>query len=274
MANTSSRNGPHRSTTERGCEAPPRAEPEGLQRVPRGALGKLAPMRGPQARRRARRPDRQLELGFRSRGGARRGAGRKPKGVRAGVSHARRAEHAARYPTLVTTRLRTGLGSLRRPRELALIRAALIAASERGDFQVVHHSIQSNHLHLILEARSRGALTAGMRGLLVRLARGLNRMWGRCGAVFTDRFHARALRTPREVRNALVYVLQNARKHGVGMRGPDPCSSGPWFDGWESGLPVPGARGSAPIRKAWTWLLGRGWRRHGPIRSRECPAPP
>ncbi len=184
------------------------------------------------ARPRRRGADRQLELGFQTRGGARPGAGRKPNGSRAGVTHARRPAHAARFPVLVTSRLRTGLGSLRRPRELALIRAALLEAGARGDFQVVHHSIQSNHVHLILEARSREALTGGMRGLMVRLARGLNRLWSRRGSVFADRFHARALQTPREVRHALVYVLQNARKHGIGLQGPDACSSGPWFDGW------------------------------------------
>ena len=221
-----------RSTTSLERKKTACAKREEPRRVLRSAVRARAADRGPRARLRELGADGQLGFGFRSRGGARSGAGRKPKGVRAGVSHARRPEHAARFPALVTTRLQTGLGSLRRPRELALIRTALSEASERSDFQVVHHSIQSNHVHLILEARDREALTAGMRGLLVRLARGLNRLWLRCGSVFADRFHARALRTPREVRNALVYVLQNARKHGIGMRGADPCSSGPWFEGW------------------------------------------
>lgn len=78
--------------------------------------------------------------------------------MRAGVSHARRPEHAARLTALVTIRLRTGLGRLRRTRELAPIRAALLEPSERGDFHVVHHSIQSNYPYLILEAREREAL--------------------------------------------------------------------------------------------------------------------
>jgi len=72
----------------------------------------------------------------------------------------------------------------------------------------------------------------GMRALLVRIARALNRLWNRSGSIFADRFHERALRTPSEVRNSLVYVLQNARKHGIAAGGPDPYSSGPWFDGW------------------------------------------
>jgi len=99
----------------------------------------------------------------------------------------------------------------------------------------------------------------------------MNRLWGRRGRVFADRHHDRILRSPREVRHALRYVLNNARKHGVyfGERQPDPYSSGRWFDGWKdhvSQLEV-----VAPLARARTWLLTRGWRRHGRIRLGEVP---
>jgi hypothetical protein len=96
----------------------------------------------------------------------------------------------------------------------------------------VHHSIQSNHLHLIVESQDRCALSSGMRGLLIRIARALNKLWARHGGVFADRFHERELKNPRQVRHALVYVLNNSRKHGVRLSGPDPLSSGANFDGW------------------------------------------
>ncbi len=179
---------------------------------------------------------RQTGFAFDSRGGARKGAGRKPKGPRAGIPHRSRAEHAASHPVQTTTRLRAGLPSLRRAREFVVLRRAIEAASARPEFRVVHHSIQSNHLHLIVEAKNRAALSMGLRALLVRIARALNRLWARCGSIFADRFHERALRTPTEVRNSLVYVLQNARKHGILAQGPDPYSSGPWFDGWSGGV--------------------------------------
>jgi len=158
----------------------------------------------------------------------------------------------------------------------------------------VHHSIQSNHLHLIVEATDRAALTSGMRRLLIRMARSLNRLWGRSGSVFADRFHEHELRTPREVRNALVYVLHNLRKHGIWLDGPDPLSSGPEFDGWGpkgvrgggSGRPAQVApRGGIEARSpfahlraaraetpnAKTWLLNVGWQRHGLIDPSERP---
>jgi REP element-mobilizing transposase RayT len=39
-----------------------------------------------------------------------------------------------------------------------------IAASEKDGFRVVHFSIQSNHLHLIVEATDEQSLSRGMQG--------------------------------------------------------------------------------------------------------------
>lgn len=236
----------------------------------------------PKQRRSGRRSKRVLEqtmLPFRSWGGARPGAGRKRVADRPQVPHRTREKHARGHPVQVTSRLVPGLRSLRSPSECELVREAF-ARSWRGEFQVVHYSIQSNHLHLIVEAADRRALTSGLRGLLIRIAGALNRLWKRCGAVFADRFHERALRTPREVRNSLLYVLHNARKHGIWMRGADPCSSGDGFDGWSEAGSAQSSRGQAGqeprrepsgLRRAWTWLLGTGWRRHGLLCESEVP---
>lgn len=193
--------------------------------------------------RRKRIVERQAELPFRSWGGARKGAGRKRMSERPQVPHRTRCEHKARFPVIVTSRLIAGLPSLRRSVEAECVLAAIATSNapvdassltSRSDpsFRIVHHSIQSNHLHLIVEAADRVALTAGMRGFLIRLARALNRNWKRSGCVFSERFHERELHSPREVRNALVYVLNNSRKHDIRHAGPDPLSSGPQFDGW------------------------------------------
>ncbi|TMA50520.1 MAG: hypothetical protein E6J81_00355, partial [Deltaproteobacteria bacterium] len=111
--------------------------------------------------------------------------------------------------------------------------------------EALHFSVQTNHLHLIVEADARTALSRGLQGLVIRLAKGINRTLGRRGRVWGDRYHARALRTPREVRNALVYVLQNWRRHRVGTGALDTCSSAVWFDGWVRS--VPSAVGARPV---------------------------
>src|SRR5262245_59438547 len=178
---------------------------------------------------------RQREFGFTNWGGKRRGAGRKPKGERAGVSHAKRPRLCARHPALVTLRLREGLPSLRYRAAHDVLVRAFVASSEGESFRAVEYSVQTNHLHLIVEVSSERALSSAMNGLASRIARALNKLWRRSGRVFADRYHARALETPREVRNALAYVLLNARKHGAWLASrPDPYSSGPSFEGWRS----------------------------------------
>jgi REP element-mobilizing transposase RayT len=204
-------------------------------------------------------------------GGVRKGAGRKPVGKVAGVSHRARAALAARFPVHVTMKVREGLPSLRRPKEFAALRGAISAGCERGGFRLVHFSVQSNHLHLLAEGGCRLTLARGLQGLAVRMARALNRLWRRWGSVFADRYHDHILRSPSEVRNALRYVLCNARKHGSWSSGPhhDPCSSAAWFDGWREG-PIDPTPTSITAR-ARTWLLSKGWRRRGLLGIEEAP---
>src|SRR5256712_7976967 len=214
---------------------------------------------------------RQGALTFWTWGGRRPGAGRKPAGPRPGVPHRRRPLHHRGQPVHVTLRAVRGLPSLRGMRLFRALRSGLAAASA-ATFRVVHFSVQTNHVHLLVEAEGPRALGRGMQGLGIRLAKAINRRLGRRGRVWAERYHGRALRTPREVRHGLVYVLLNGRKHGVIGRGIDPCSSGPWFGGWRGGVePSPDP---APAARPRTWLLRVGWGRSGPIGVGEAPAAP
>src|SRR5262249_17790588 len=103
--------------------------------------------------------------------------------------------------------------------------------------------------------------------------RKINRALGRNGRAWSDRYHARELKTPREVRNAIAYVLLNRRKHdALAPAGVDRCSSGAWFTGWSHTLqPV---SDEPPVRAPRTWLATIGWRRSGLIRADERPGSP
>src|SRR5450432_4008058 len=93
-----------------------------------------------------------------------------------------------------------------------------------------------------------------------------------CRILRSSRFHSHALRTPTETRRGLVYVLLNFRKHLRASPGVDPRSSGPWFGGWRT--PVPVSRDAVPIVAPRTWLATVGWHRAGgPIAFDERPAP-
>jgi REP element-mobilizing transposase RayT len=155
---------------------------------------------------------------------------------------------------------------------------SLAAASERSSFRVVHYSLQGNHAHFIVEARDRAALGRGMNSIATRLAQTVNRVFGRCGRVLAERYHLRCLRSPRQVRNAVAYVLLNARKHLAERVArlphatrPDPASSGRWFDGWRDWLPEERSEEPACVAFPRSWLLRVGWRRHGLVDLSEVP---
>jgi REP element-mobilizing transposase RayT len=157
--------------------------------------------------------------------------------------------------------------SLRMGRRFEAMEQAIRKASGSA-IRIVHFSVQRDHLHLIVEARDASGLARGVQGLAVRAARAVNRALGRRGTVWGDRYHARALATPREVRSAIAYVLLNRRKHDPLSRGIDPCSSGRWFSGWRSRQPL---SEDSPVAAPRTWLASVGWRRAGLLRTDERP---
>lgn len=184
------------------------------------------------------------------------------------MPHRRRAPHNPRCPVHVTFRAGTGLSSLRGAAVFAGLERAFGAASVNG-FRLLQFSVQSNHRHLLVEADTPTRLTRGVQGLAVRSAKAINRALGRRGRVWADRFHAHVLKTPREVRNALVYVLNNIRKHMTGGRGLDPRSSARFFTGWRTA--VARVVGGSPVAQPRTWLAAVGWRRRGLIDIEEKP---
>lgn len=173
----------------------------------------------------------QTAFEFRTWGGKRRGAGPPRRRARPAATHRTREPFRAAQPVHVTLRMAGHVWNLRSERSFTVIQGSLEAVRPRAGFQVVHFSIQGNHVHLVCEADGPRALANGVRALSIRLARRLNRLMGRSGAVFEDRYHAHVLRTPTEVRNALRYALGNHARHAVAWgeqvspRWVDPFSS-------------------------------------------------
>ena len=161
---------------------------------------------------------------------------------------------------------------MRRKKTYAVLQEAFRKGNGMEGFRVVQYAVLPNHVHFVVEAKNRERLSRGMQGLSIRVAKALNRLWERKGRVFADRYHDRILRTPREVRNALRYVLNNARRHGlrVAFGKADPFTSAKWFDGWKGFDPFP-REGLLPVELARTWLLRVGWRRHGLLPVSEIP---
>jgi hypothetical protein len=183
------------------------------------------------------------------------------------VSHAPREQLSRHHPVHVSMKVVKGLPSMRSRRVFREILGALHAHPEKLGMRVCEFSVQSNHFHLVVEASGKEGLSRGMQGLAIRFAKAINRALTRRGRVFLDRYFARVLRTPLEVKRALAYVLHNARNHGSIAFGIDPCSSGRWFDDWRHAIDSAGIPFESPVARAQTWLLRVGWRRHGLIEN-------
>ena len=153
-------------------------------------------------------------------------------------------------PAHVVLRIQRGLPWLRTPKTYRVLERAFRAGREKGDFRLIEYSVQRDHLHLVVEAGNRRQLSRGMQGLMIRIAKALNRFWrGRVGRVFADRYFALALTKRWQLWRTLRYVLQNGRKHGVWnvKAKPDPYSSGRWFLRWGGLEPVQRPLRSSPV---------------------------
>ncbi len=239
----------------------------------------------------------QQELAFRApdgkkpRGGKRPNAGRPPKGSRSAEAHKRRPFHDHRHPVHITLRVIAGLGSLRKRDTFAAIREATMVVAFHEAVRIVHLSVQTNHIHLIAEAQTKKALSRALQAFQISAAKHINRAFGartgtrRRGQVFADRYHSRALTSPRAVRHAICYVLNNWRRHQQDTLSfarawkIDPYSSAVVFTGWKEREHVPVLYEQPPTYLSlmtWlpkTWLLREGWKKHRLISIREVPGP-
>jgi putative transposase len=133
-------------------------------------------------------------------------------------------------------------------------------------------------MHLIVEADTKAALSRGLQGLKIRMAKRLNAVADRAGRAFTDRYHGNLLKNPTMVRNCICYVLLNSRRHAHqrGLRltnaNLDPLSSARAFDGWseparcETNLALP------TLANPQSYLLRQGWKKCGRISPSAIPA--
>ena len=180
-------------------------------------------------------------------------------------------------PVHVTVRVRNGLRSLRSRALVREIKKSFAKAFERGDFRLLHYSIQSDHVHLIVEASDQDALGSGMKSINCRIARAVQRVFGVTDRIMLGSYHAHLLKTPQQVRRALAYVLMNVRKHWSQKHGEPPnrvqideASSARWFEGFTRELPAD-RTGEREVGHPRSWLLTLGWKQRGLINPAIIP---
>jgi REP element-mobilizing transposase RayT len=237
---------------------------------------------------RARKRHVQQEL-FRH-GGRRRGAGRKPKGRRAGSRHQKRDDFNARHPLHVVMRVVPAVGNMRRRELYKAMREATITAAMRERFRIVHISLQRTHVHMLVEAQDKLALARGMQGFQISAARNINTVLGpdryrrRRGPVFADRYHVEVITSPTRAHHALSYVLNNWRKHKEDQQGLartwliDPFSTGILFPDWiemedrDWMWPIRPTYDPLVVRRPESWLLREGWKLAGQVSAHDIPS--
>jgi putative transposase len=246
----------------------------------------------------------KLDKNGQRRGGRRAGAGRKPKDGRKrrrpGEPHEARPKLNRHWAVHAVLRAADDIRSLRKRHLYQALREATIAVAMRelhvdtvkGAFRIVHISIQKTHIHLLIEADNKLALSRGLQSFQISAAKHINREYSvkmklatrRRGAVFPDRYHEEIIKTPRQARHALAYVLNNWRKHREDRASfaqnwaVDPFSTAVQFMGWresEDTLLVtrtPQTYEPLVVYFPKTWLLSEGWRKHGTVSFYEVPA--
>ena len=211
------------------------------------------------------------------RGGKRRGAGRKPKGPRAGERHETRPDFKPYHALHVVMRVAAEVGSLRKRKMYKALREATITAALRERFRIVHVSLQRTHVHLLIEAEHKAALARGMQGFTISAARHINTALGngvrrRRGRVFIDRYHVKVIKSPTQARHTIRYILSNWRHHSEDQHGlastwlVDPFSSGILFPDWAElqdkpwMWPIRESYDPLIVRRPTTWILAEGWK--------------
>ncbi len=159
----------------------------------------------------------------------------RPKSKRpTGVSHQVRPELRPKSVLHVSLRVTRRVPNLRSRRRYAVIRNAFVKFCEPKSlgFRLIHFAVLSNHVHFVVEADNKAALSMGMQKLLHSISRRLNALSlrehgesqstaggryserrGWLGHIFSDRYYAHPLVTPTEMHHAIAYVRNNAARH-------------------------------------------------------------
>ncbi len=161
-------------------------------------------------------------------GGSRKGAGAKKK--KPGMqNHLPRPQFKSSWPLHINVKMVKEIPNLRTKHRFKLIKRAILKAREKK-LRIIHFCVQSNHLHLLVEASDKAELGKSMQSFCTSLAKLINNSCRRRGRVFVDRYHLHILRTSQEVKNAMKNIFQKLYKHTKGKKQLDYYSSIFCFD--------------------------------------------
>ena len=120
-------------------------------------------------------------------------------------------------PHLITARCTQGHSLLRPDDTNALITATLARALERhrGEVELHHYVIMSNHIHLLISTKDAHAKARFMCYFSGNLARELCRHWNTRDHIWEGRYHSHELLDETALIDAYKYIFKNSVKEGL-----------------------------------------------------------
>jgi REP element-mobilizing transposase RayT len=126
-----------------------------------------------------------------------------------GVSHRVREKVTARTPVHINFKVLTYIQN--KPC-LEILHIAITKAQTHGLY-IIYFALQSNHIHFIAETKDNQTLTKGMRSLTICFAKRIQQLKKVNEPIQIERYHLHVLKNPKEVENALNYVIYNEVHH-------------------------------------------------------------
>lgn len=128
------------------------------------------------------------------------------------IRHTKRPKFFQTRSLHLTIKVRENKADIQNKKILLRLNRAIQLARKQG-LKIIHFALEFNHVHLLVEAGNHQILHRGMQALGISLAKGINKMKQKKGAVYKHRYHFRQITCARELKNVIHYILSNCKKH-------------------------------------------------------------
>ena len=150
-------------------------------------------------------------------------AGR-PAKVDRGIRHISRERIKVLTTLHLTIKVRENKADIKSKTILKALHHAIKRARMK-QLRILHYTLEYNHVHLLVEATGNKILHSGMQAMGISFSKAINKIKCLKGSVYKNRYHFRSLKTRRELKNAILYIFNNARKHKRSLSALDPFNS-------------------------------------------------
>lgn len=128
-----------------------------------------------------------------------------------GIRHTSREEIFKPSPLHLTVKLKRA--DIQNKVVLRILKHAIYRSRLQG-LRVIHFSLEHNHVHLYAECESNFVLGKAMKAFGVTFVRRVNKLKKIKGQLYKYRYHLRVLKSARDAKNVINYILKNGIKHG------------------------------------------------------------